>query len=401
MLNDTSNFGRLTRRTFVRRAAGAGLAALPIIGAPSIVRAQTGTIGAVLPLSGNLSLFGQQARLGLELAAAEINSAGGILGQRIVIDYRDDAADPLKAEQAARSLAADAGTLAVAGPVTSASRNAMSATMIATGTPLLYATDYEGGDCGDALFYFNSVPNQSAAPLMRFLLKGGGERVFLLGADYVWPHRMFDACAAVITRRGGSLAGRRFLPLAGLSDYAPVIEDIRASGATILVLALPGTAHEAFVASADRAGLLSSVTVANLGAIALYSGIREPGSSLTAFGCVPFVATDPAKSVRDFVAHARHMAGSDAVVSAYVATHYNALMALKAGCEKSGALSRDAAISGMAGLTFETPTGKSQIDAVTHHSVLRMYIAEATGQGLRVVGPPQGIESEAACASGG
>jgi urea transport system substrate-binding protein len=49
------------------------------------------------------------------------------------------------------------------------------------------------------------------------------------------------------------------------------------------------------------------------------------------------------------------------VVSFYVMTHYDALMALKAGLEKSGEISREAAVDGMAGLTYEVPTGASTI----------------------------------------
>ncbi|MEA2914078.1 MAG: urea transport system substrate-binding protein, partial [Bradyrhizobium sp.] len=35
-------------------------------------------IGAVLPFSGGVELYGAQAKLGLDLAAADINAAGGI-----------------------------------------------------------------------------------------------------------------------------------------------------------------------------------------------------------------------------------------------------------------------------------------------------------------------------------
>ena len=38
-------------------------------------------VGAVLPFSGGVELYGQQAKLGLDLAAKEINAGGGILGR--------------------------------------------------------------------------------------------------------------------------------------------------------------------------------------------------------------------------------------------------------------------------------------------------------------------------------
>ena len=46
------------------------------------------------------------------------------------------------------------------------------------------------------------------------------------------------------------------------------------------------------------------------------------------FVVVPFVAASDEPSVRAFVAKARQEAGAEAVVSNYVMTHYNALVAL-------------------------------------------------------------------------
>ncbi len=388
--------GRIRRRAFLSGVCATGLT----LAAPPIARAQASRVGAVLPLSGGTVRFGQQARLGLELAAREINAAGGILGQQITLEFRDTAADPAKAEQAAKALVADAGTLAVAGPITSASRNAISATMMQATTPLLYATDYEGGDCDEVMFYFNSVPNQSAVPLMRFLLERDEGDIYMLGADYIWPHRMFDVCAAVAADKGRRVADRHFVPLSGLSDYGPVVAEIRDSGARILIMALPGIQHEAFIAAAFRAGLLDDITVGNLGSIALYAGLGTPAGAIEAFGCVPFVETDPSPGVSDFVDRVRASTGTKTVVSSYMATHYNALMALKAGCEKSGDLSREAAVAGMAGLEYQTPTGSSRIDAVTHHSTLTMFVTEATSTGLKIAQPPEAIEPQNACAAG-
>src|ERR1700723_2218691 len=51
-------------------------------------------IGAVLPFSGGVELYGRQAKLGLDLATREINAGGGILGRPLEIIYEDDKTDP-------------------------------------------------------------------------------------------------------------------------------------------------------------------------------------------------------------------------------------------------------------------------------------------------------------------
>jgi hypothetical protein len=51
------------------------------------------TLGALLPLSGELAAYGAQARLGIDLAVAEINTAGGLAGAPVRVVYEDDRSD--------------------------------------------------------------------------------------------------------------------------------------------------------------------------------------------------------------------------------------------------------------------------------------------------------------------
>ena len=55
---------------------------------------QTITCGVILPLSGEMNLSGNSLLEGIELAADEINTAGGVDGHRIDLMIRDDTGDP-------------------------------------------------------------------------------------------------------------------------------------------------------------------------------------------------------------------------------------------------------------------------------------------------------------------
>ena len=123
-------------------------------------------IGAVLPFSGGVELYGRQAKLGLDLAAKEINAAGGILGRPIELIYEDDKTDPAAALDATQKLIERDGVLALVGPITSRNLNAIAPAVARLKTPLLYATNYEGGQCGRYIFSFSTVPNQELAPLL-------------------------------------------------------------------------------------------------------------------------------------------------------------------------------------------------------------------------------------------
>lgn len=47
-------------------------------------------IGALLPFSGGVELYGRQAQVGLDLAASEIKASGSILGHPVEIIYEND-----------------------------------------------------------------------------------------------------------------------------------------------------------------------------------------------------------------------------------------------------------------------------------------------------------------------
>lgn len=86
--------------------AGAALHAVP-------ARADI-LLGVAGPLTGANAYLGEQEQLGAEAAVADLNAAGGVLGQQLRLTILDDACDPGQAAAAAKSLA-EAGVAAVVG----------------------------------------------------------------------------------------------------------------------------------------------------------------------------------------------------------------------------------------------------------------------------------------------
>ena len=62
-------------------------------------------IGAAGPMTGEYASFGQQLKEGAELAVADINAKGGVLGQKVVLTIGDDACDPKQAVSVANGFA--------------------------------------------------------------------------------------------------------------------------------------------------------------------------------------------------------------------------------------------------------------------------------------------------------
>lgn len=106
--NNTKNSGKakngLGRRGFLA-AGGAGLLTASL-GAPSILRAQSDTIRVGMPtiMSGRVSILGETASVGANMAVDAVNEAGGINGRQVELIIRDSLGKPDEAAKVARDL---------------------------------------------------------------------------------------------------------------------------------------------------------------------------------------------------------------------------------------------------------------------------------------------------------
>lgn len=71
------------------------------------------TIAVVGPMTGKYATFGQQMRRGAELAVADVNAAGGVLGEPLELAVGDDACDPRQAREVANKMASKGAVLVV------------------------------------------------------------------------------------------------------------------------------------------------------------------------------------------------------------------------------------------------------------------------------------------------
>jgi branched-chain amino acid transport system substrate-binding protein len=62
------------------------------------------TIAVAGPMTGGESAFGRQMKNGADMAVADINAAGGVLGKKLALDVEDDACDPKQARSVAEKV---------------------------------------------------------------------------------------------------------------------------------------------------------------------------------------------------------------------------------------------------------------------------------------------------------
>ena len=350
-------------------------------------------VGAVLPFSGGVELYGRQARLGLDLAVKQINAGGGILGRPLEIIYEDDKTNPDAAVDATRKLIDRDHVIAVVGPITSRNLNAIKPEIERAKTPLLYATNYEGGACSRYIFVFSTVPNQELAQLLPYMNETFGNTYYLLGANRAWPQKMFQAAEPMISALGGRVVGKEFTT-GNETDFASLIARIAATKPKVLLFALKGDGLN-FIPQADDLGLFKSTTVAFLGLSETDLPVFH-GKGQNMFVVVPFVALSDTPVARTFVAKVKAEAGADTTVSNYVMTHYNALMAMKTALEKAGKIDKESMIDALEGLTIDSPTGTVTIGK-NHYTTMNLFLARTEKDSLITVRALGEIAPEPGC----
>jgi branched-chain amino acid transport system substrate-binding protein len=106
----------VTKRVLLAAVAAAALAGLGMV-SPALAQIKIASAG---PMTGEYATFGTQLKNGAEMAVADINAKGGVLGKKLELEIGDDACDPKQAVSIANKFADD-GVVFVAGHFCSSS----------------------------------------------------------------------------------------------------------------------------------------------------------------------------------------------------------------------------------------------------------------------------------------
>jgi ABC-type branched-subunit amino acid transport system substrate-binding protein len=293
-------------------------------------------VGIVLPLSGAEELFGSQGLQGAKMAADEINAAGGVLGGRpfeLIIEDEETKLD-LAVEKTEKVIVED-NVMAVMGPTSSAHRDAMIEICTKHKTPLLYATDYEGGCCFRYLFCYSPIPDHYVKPLVPYLMEKYGDSFYIIGADYIWPIKIGEAFKKEVSEQGGKILGEEYLPF-DTQDFKANLERIQESGAKNIIMMLLGSDGQIFIKQITSLGLKASTTLTVMAFNENYMVGLSNEEVEGIVTCAPFLANLDKPETKSFVSRQKEMFGPDTIVSYFAESHYGLLMFLKNAIEKVG-----------------------------------------------------------------
>lgn len=211
-------------------------------------------IGLIFAHSGLAGLWTPGCHGGAILAAAELNAAGGVLGQEVTLVTADGGETVQSAFRAAQHLAIEDRVDAVIGLQSSNLRSAVR-NGLAGLAPYIYTAHYEGGFCGPGLATLGSTDAETLPPAIGWLARHrSARRFFFLGNDYIWPRVTYGLAEGAVQAAGARLVGRSFMPL-GQRDFAAILDRIRHSGADAVIMALLGEDAVAFNRAFGQAGL--------------------------------------------------------------------------------------------------------------------------------------------------
>lgn len=211
-------------------------------------------VGLVVSRRGPAGLWAPSCDTGAMLAAAELNAAGGVLGRDLHIVIADAGQADGEARAAARDLVDIEGVDAVVGMHPSDVRAAISDGLHGR-VPYVYTPQYEGGERRPYLVTTGATDDEVLGPAIAWLSEHRhARRFFMVGNDYVWPHRAHQVASNIVRASGGTVVGRSIVPF-GMRDYWPVIEMIRATEPHVVVIALLGLEAVLFNRAFAEAGL--------------------------------------------------------------------------------------------------------------------------------------------------
>ncbi|OYN93527.1 urea ABC transporter substrate-binding protein [Enemella evansiae] len=339
-------------------------------------------VGFLNSLSGTMAISEKTVNDSLNLAAEEINAAGGVLGKKLQVVTEDGASEPTKfAEKAQKLITADC-TAAVFGGWTSASRKAMLPVFERNNSLLFYPVQYEGLEASKNIFYTGATTNQQIIPALDYLREQGKKSLYLVGSDYVFPRTANKIIKAYAKQYGMEIKGEEYAPL-GHTDFSTIVGKVRSADADAVFNTLNGDSNVAFFKEYRNAGLTAeampvmSVSIAEeeVGGI----GVDNLRGQLTAWD---YYQTVQSPENEKFVAAFKKKYGASRVTSDPMEAAYTSLHLWKGMVEKAGSFDVPAVQAAAGGVSFDAPEGKVAVNGENHHITKTARIGRINDQGL-------------------
>lgn len=384
------------RQILAATFGGAALASAPALFRPAHAAAGEFKIGLFIPLSGPASLFGPTDRACAELAAAEVNKAGGILGRTVKLYPTDAGGAPADTAKSAVRLMLEEKVDLLVGSHDSATREALVATVKGR-VPYIYTPVYEGAECANNIYCLGETPEQQARPSIAWLAyERKAKTYYLVGDDYVWPRKLTAEAKRFISDNGGSVIGEEYVPFGAPNKFEELVTRIKSAKPDAVLITLVGADNINF--NRAFAGFGLDKEIARLSFLLEENTLKGIGAenSSNLFSCMGYFADDPSAANAAFKARYAAAFGAQAPQLSTIGVDcYAGVNCAKALVEKAGGTAAAKCMAASEGLRFETAAGPAtmhgrQVDK-------NMFLAACKGTEFEVIDTFKDVASGTAC----
>jgi branched-chain amino acid transport system substrate-binding protein len=311
------------------------------------------------PMTGQYASFGEQMRRGAEMAVADLNAAGGVLGQQLKLQIGDDACDPKQAVAVANKFASD-GVVFVAGHFCSGSSIPASTVyeeediiQISPASTNPKLTD-EGGP---NVFRTCGRDDQQGTVAGNFLAdKFAGKKIAILHDKTAYGKGLADETKKQLNARGITETMYEAYT-AGEKDYSALVSKLKNSNVDVMYLGGYHTEAGLMIRQAREQGYNVQLVSGDALVTDEYWKITGPSGEGTLMTFSPDPRKNPvaAPVVAKFKAINYEPEG-------YTLYTYGAIQAWAQAVEKAGSTDTAAVIKALRGNQFETVLGKIGFD---------------------------------------
>ncbi|MBK0094082.1 ABC transporter substrate-binding protein [Erwinia sp. S59] len=378
----------ISRRSFLQGSAVSALGLAAGV-APTFTLAADSKdaikVASILDLSGGLDIYGKPMSNAINLAADEINAAGGLLGRPLqIINYDAQSNMQLYAQYAQQAALKDKVAV-VHGGITSASREVIRPVLDRFRSLYFYPAQYEGGVCDRNYFSSGSTPAQTVEKLVPYAMKKWGKKVYVLAADYNYGQIVSSWVKKSVRDNGGEVMTVEFFPL-DVTDFGAAISKIQSAKPDMVWSALVGGAHISFYRQWHAAGMSNKIPIAST----VFGGgnehiILSPEESNGILVAANYMQEIPSAENKAFVDkfHARY---GDMYISDLAMGAYQGMLIWTEGVRKAGDIDRMKVIEALeSGVTLTSPSGQLTVDPTTHHCSLDVHIAEVENHKMKIL----------------
>jgi len=270
----------MDRRTFLATTA-AGAAALSF---PAILRAQSKDplrIGCPLPLTGPFAALAADMQRGAQLAEAELNARGGVMGRKVEVLFRDDQLKPAVGAQRTKELIENDKCAFIVGGL--AAHVQMAINEQTKKSKVLYVSTSQSDeisakpDTSSITFHEALNPTITCRVMGKWAAENLGKKWWIIYADYAWGKQCNNVLQESLKKAGGTLLGATPYPL-GSAEFSAHLPKIQAAKPDVLMNVAPGADNIALHKQVISFGMKKDMKIAQ--PLLWISYLKEGGTEL-------------------------------------------------------------------------------------------------------------------------